>query len=1158
MITIGNVIGYFNNSLWPPGNQSICSWNGVQSCAFGYSAVRQGEVLQITQLALNNGPPSSVSASALFPALVQLTSLTYLNVNLGSQLSGQVPDVFAALTALTHLELESNNLVGTLPPSLAQLPLNNLQMGSCLSGSLGVLSSMPLTSLYLGTYNGAYTTSAPCSGVTFSDAATVIPTLSSLTSLSLASAFSFIPSSLPSGLKYLSISSMFSPTPLPLDMTFPPRLITLSFYTNANAFSSFPWSALPKTLSSFTFYGNALPATPFPSAAIAQLTNLNGGQISGTNYTGLIDPAACTTLCRNPNLFSQLNMGNATGSCPPPTCLIECGLNNLYQYCPITWNGNRSTVCKTPANGGVDDPVQCSALVDFANATGWASWSANGVHAGWLSAASYCSWPGVTCAGASLQNSKLVVTNSSIVGFGIGPYSSSSSAFPNSSLVGTLPSTLGALTSLTSFYINLQQLLTGTIPSSLLTLKALTNFQLTGTGLTYPLNTFLQSVAGMAQLQSLYLDGYQAGGTWCPQNVKCPFPALNGSLTALYLRNLGLSGVVRSLPLNLTRLDLTGNPLIKTLSPAAALSALSVNGCFLNNISFSCLPSVLLNSGRCSIDYQYLVPSCEASPPLPPGPPGGYSPPPPSPSPPPPPSPSPPPPSPSPLPPLPPSPPDAPPLAQGTITWSGTYTINSTLSVNAGSTLVIQAGSTVLFNLASARLAINGGNLQVLGTVSQPVIFGPLAGTTGSLGGIYFSGVNFTNVIMQFASFTGLGANSGWSIFDVDAGNIANMYSGQSRPGSFGNSGYLLVRSCTFNSTGVALARGTITSSVFTNTTVQFYPWCDNTIAGFGPNIPSSCQSSPPTVLSGSSMTGGAFQVRVPFDHGPWYDYFAMNVSTSSFTNVAFFFDLYFGCRVSLNTVSIIGTPATGTSCSFDGGKYGMGDGGSYPFYGGSRSYIDVVSSSIQNCVSTGFVPWGTFTSSAVTNLIYIQPNGPDGTYSGLPMPMVGASNSVFVITQPGSGFNVAGNIDQCTFTGPGYGTGLIVGGSTYNGISNMNFGANGAVTSSGSYYVTIQNSVLQGFDTLLQVQQTGAASSISNSNLNATGSTAPLNSLNVASGALSANNVYLQVASGTVAAALAGGTGVSYTASVSSFGSAGAPLSFSPPPPAPPPPSRH
>jgi len=329
MVTIGNVMGYFNNSYWPAGNQSICSWNGVQSCAFGYSSVRQGEVFQITQLSLyGSGAASNVSASALFPSLVQLSSLTSLYLATGNVISGQIPDVFySSWSALTSFYVNENNVVGTLPPSLAQLPLTSLTLYTCMGGSLGILSSMALASLTLGTYSGG-----ACSVPTFSDASSVIPLLTTVTTLELDYSLSLIPVSLPNSLLTLNIKYMSSPTPLPLNISFPPKMTSIQFISN-NAFSSFPWSALPKTLSYLAFYGNSLPAAPFPSAAIAQLANLGGGQISGTNFTGLIDPAACPTLCRNSYLWSNLYMGNTTGSCPPPTCLVECSLYNMYQNC---------------------------------------------------------------------------------------------------------------------------------------------------------------------------------------------------------------------------------------------------------------------------------------------------------------------------------------------------------------------------------------------------------------------------------------------------------------------------------------------------------------------------------------------------------------------------------------------------------------------------------------------------------------------------------------------------------------------------------------------------------------------------------------------------------------------------------------------------------
>jgi hypothetical protein len=307
-------------------------------------------------------------------------------------------------------------------------------------------------------------------------------------------------------------------------------------------------------------------------------------------------------------------MGNNTGSCPPPPCLIELGITGAYQYCPITWNGNRSSVCKTPANGGNDDPVACNALIDFAVATGYANWTANGVQnaAAWLSGASYCSWPGVTCQSYYTSNGRLVVLNSSIVGLSF----AAGEGFPAGSLVGTLPSnsTLGSLTALTSLRIDNHQNLTGTIPPTLLALKSLRFLQITRTGMSTQLNSFLQtSVAAMSQLGTLYVDGTYSG-SWCTgTSTSCPLPALPSSLTRLQLAAVGLTGGVKVLPPSLNYLDLTNNPGLTSFSLSAANLTSNIqccSNCYLFGASFSCLPSVLLNRRRCNFLGNPTPPAC--------------------------------------------------------------------------------------------------------------------------------------------------------------------------------------------------------------------------------------------------------------------------------------------------------------------------------------------------------------------------------------------------------------------------------------------------------------------------------------------------------------------------------------------------------------------
>ena len=515
-------------------------------------------------------------------------------------------------------------------------------------------------------------------------------------------------------------------------------------------------------------------------------------------------------------------------------------------------------------------------------------------------------------------------------------------------------------------------------------------------------------------------------------------------------------------------------------------------------------------------------------------------------------------------------------LPQGNTTWSGLYILTSAVSINSGSTLVIQAGTTVLFNLASSFLQVFGGSLLVLGTPSLGVTFAPQPGSTGSAGYIWFYVANFNNVVMQYATFTNLPNHA---IYDQDAANFAGIhYSGRRRlqqvPSYFSNTGTLAIQSCTFTNASLQLARAVIQNSVLTSSTVDFYPWCNNNVGGFqNSSSATSCSylgtngNSVPVIMLGTSVTGGSFNVQVPFDHGGEFDYYAANITSSTFTGVSLFFDLYFECRVGLVGVSITGAPPVNGqwSCSISGGTYGMGDGGGYPFY--SRSYVDLVGGTITNCYDNGLVPWGMFTSSAVNNMYRLNTGGgPYGNYSGLPMPMAGAYNTTFNITAQSLGFGVAGTIDHCTFIGPGFGTGLTVGGATVGGTSLMNFGPNGPVSNySQPYSVTMTNSILQGFDTLLTVLPSpGFAyttySQISSSNLIATGAASPLVCLAGGSSLqIGMQPTYVATANGTSMSALVSQLSASNVSVASQLlpvplPGAGASSTLFAPPPAPPP----
>ena len=114
--------------------------------------------------------------------------------------------------------------------------------------------------------------------------------------------------------------------------------------------------------------------------------------------------------------------------------------------------------CAAPGNNN----VVCAALGDLYAATGGASWSAK---TGWAAAAaatatSYCSFAGVSCSGST-------AVSLSLLGNGLN---------------GTLPSSLGFITTLTSLNLA-QNALSGSIPSTLGQLSVLTYLNMSGNAL---------------------------------------------------------------------------------------------------------------------------------------------------------------------------------------------------------------------------------------------------------------------------------------------------------------------------------------------------------------------------------------------------------------------------------------------------------------------------------------------------------------------------------------------------------------------------------------------------------------------------------------------------------------------------------------------------
>jgi len=255
------------------------------------------------------------------------------------------------------------------------------------------------------------------------------------------------------------------------------------------------------------------------------------------------------------------------------------------------------------ALAGTDDPTQRAALMALYFATGGPSWTDR---TGWLTAASYCSWHGVTCAFGTTEIVAVELASNALTGYLpaavadlthlqtlnlssnslTGPIPASLGSLTklgtlwlfSNQLSGQIPSSLGDLSALGSLWLfdnqlsgsipwqlgNLTSLatldlsgnaLSGSIPSSLGTLPNLTYLGISNTGLT---GAIPDSLGSLPKLQWLYLNQNHLSG---------PIPGALGSISTL--KGLGLAGndLTGAIPVqlraltNLQELDLSTNGL---------------------------------------------------------------------------------------------------------------------------------------------------------------------------------------------------------------------------------------------------------------------------------------------------------------------------------------------------------------------------------------------------------------------------------------------------------------------------------------------------------------------------------------------------------------------------------------------------------------------
>ena len=516
--------------------------------------------------------------SGTVPAsLGSLTHLIGLKLN-DNGLTGSIPSALGNLTSLTTLDLSRNHFDGTIPTELGNLTvLQNLALYSNkLAGpvptSLANLTNLSTTETAIG-YNALYTTDETllaflnAKDADWAATQTVAPASVTATALDNAVILvSWLPItytdhtggykvyiSQTSGGGYTLAGQTADKTVAALQVTgltpgtryyFVVRTQTNEHTINPNiveSATSAEATAVAWTLVSVHVTGTVLSGTS-PLAGVA-MTGLPGNPV--TNASGVYDGTV-------PADWSGTVTPAMAGTTFTPAS---------RSYTSLTTNQTGQDY--TAAFVSYPDR---QALTDLYNATGGDSWTAN---TGWKTAPLYAdgfampgtegTWFGVTVDGGTQR-----VTQIALMG---------------NNLTGTIPASLGVLTSLQSLNLNSNHL-SGTIPATLGNLTSLQSLQMVTNQLSGAIPV---EIGNLTNLQALFLSENQLSGT---------IPSGLGGLTGLQDINLYSNNLTGSIPAelgsltNLVTLYLNRNQLTGSIpTELGSLANLQVLSLYNNQLS---------------------------------------------------------------------------------------------------------------------------------------------------------------------------------------------------------------------------------------------------------------------------------------------------------------------------------------------------------------------------------------------------------------------------------------------------------------------------------------------------------------------------------------------------------------------------------------------
>ena len=496
---------------------------------------------------------TSISLSAnqltgtLPSTLVSLTSLQYLNLGgfFGSFLSGYLPPLPASLT---YLDISNTQLSGPLPQSVATmsnlriLRLSNCNMTGSIPNALGQLKMLSEISL----------SNNPIGG-TIPDA---FAGLSSLATLALqnTSLSGTVPAGLGSlvSLQQVYLGQNFLTGQIPASVLSATALQYLDLSNNIFTGSVPSVQGLALTAADFSFnkLGGLLPdlqgalalgslslannqlSGPLPSSW-ASLTGLRSLSLAGNNLSGTV-PRAWAAL-------NQTSLAlNNSGLCGPMPGTLSNPSDGQLPYCP----GATFSCSETDSTCVALGDIYASLNGSFWNQDSYNYWYGTNANSylwkTWRDAAGgfpqeYCTFLGTTCFGL---NCMAGMANSCFGGTNLGLASLS---LASSHLAGTIPSSISALTSLTTLDFTSNQV-SGTIPGSISGLRNVTSLRLANNQIGGSLPA---SLGQLTLLTYLDLSGNAFSGT---------IPTELGSLLNLQVLLLGYNNISGTLPTSLNGL----------------------------------------------------------------------------------------------------------------------------------------------------------------------------------------------------------------------------------------------------------------------------------------------------------------------------------------------------------------------------------------------------------------------------------------------------------------------------------------------------------------------------------------------------------------------------------------------------------------------------